>query len=367
MTDQEKALVRKDLALCLKLNAKLGEYQNRNAVQKVYNWIGMEQRFHTVIGKRYVKRLGEVLEGETDFVDCVLCNGFMMDGTAICADCLQKYRSMIPQPTEQKVSTENAAVQKMTAFSRQAANTAKQMGATAKDNLNTVSVRISEFTEENETVSAAKDKLKGIADSSMEKLQENPATAKAVEKGKEQVKKARGKWRGMSRKKRIVIVAVCVLLFAGAVGGSSSGSVGGDNVLDYIGADEKAVYKIYDKNDFYSYYDTMLMNDGNNKSGLPHISIGLHDRKVSACTLESGMNASLHVGGLHIGDDVGKIESCVKKLKAGDNSLLGEQQAPDGNWYGGYSYACKYNGKNVNITISSQNGMITEIHVQGRE
>ena len=35
LTEQEKALVRKDLALCLKLNAKLGNYQNRSAVQKI--------------------------------------------------------------------------------------------------------------------------------------------------------------------------------------------------------------------------------------------------------------------------------------------------------------------------------------------
>ena len=54
LTEQEKALVRKDLALCLKLNAKLGNYQNRSAVQKIYDWVAMEPRFHTVIGKRYV-------------------------------------------------------------------------------------------------------------------------------------------------------------------------------------------------------------------------------------------------------------------------------------------------------------------------
>ena len=364
MTDQEKALVKKDLALCLKLNAKLGDYQNLNSVQKIYNWIGMEPRFHTVIGKRYVKRLGEVLEGETDFVDCVLCNGFMMDGTAVCADCLQKYRNLIPQPAEQQKQSESGTVQKMTAFSRQAANTAKQVGVTAKDNFNTVTAKISEFTAENETVSAAKDKLIGMADNGMEKLQANPEVAKAVEKGKEQAKKAQGKWRGMSRKKRIVAVTVCVLLFLGAIGElSSSGSVGGDNVLDYLGADEKEVYKVYDKNDFYS-YDILKINDKNNRSGLPHIS--LYDGQVGACTLESGMNASLHVGGLHIGDDVSKIESCVKKLKAGDNALLGEQLAPDGNSYGGYSYSCKYKGRDVSITISSQNGIVTMILVQDR-
>lgn len=364
MTDQEKALVKKDLALCLKLNAKLGDYQNLNAVQKIYNWIGMESRFQTVIGKRYVKRLGEVLEGETDFVDCVLCNGFMMDGTAVCADCLQKYRNLIPQSTEPQIQAENGTVQKMTAFSRQAATTAKQVGATAKDNLHMVSAKISEFTEENETVNATKDKLKGMADSGMEKLQSNPEVAKAMEKGKEQANKAKRKWRGMSRKKRIVAVVVCVLLFLGAISElSSSGSVGGDNVLDYIGADEKEVYKVYDKADFYSYYDTMLINDEKNRSGLPNISISLYDGKVSGCTLESGMNASLHVGGLHIGDDVSKIEPCVKKLKAGNNGSPGEQMASDGNSYGAYSYSCKYKGKDINVVISSINGMITEIHV----
>ncbi len=367
LTEQEKALVRKDLALCLKLNAKLGNYQNRSAVQKIYDWVAMEPRFHTVIGKRYVKRLGDILEGETDFVDCVLCNGFMIDGTAVCEDCLNKYRNLILQSADTKEQTGNGTVQKMTTISERAADTARQMSATAKENLHTMSARISEFTEENETVNAAKDKLKEMADSGMEKLQNNPEAARAMEKGKEQVKKAQGKWRGMSRKKRIMIAAVCVLLFLGAIGElSSSGSVGGDNVLDYIGADEKEVYKVYDKADFYSYFDTILINDEKNRSGLPNISISLPDKKVSSCTLESGMNASLHVGGLHIGDDVNKIESCVKKLKAGDNILLGEQQVTGGHSYGGYSYSCKYKGKDVDLTITSQDGMITKIFIQSR-
>ncbi len=367
MTDQEKAFIRKDLTLCLKLDAKLGDYQNRNAVQKMYNWIGMEQRFHTAIGKRYVKRLGEVLEGETDFADCVLCNGFMMDGTAVCGECLQKYRMLISQDSGQKVQVQKDTAQKVAAFSGQAAHTAIQMGNAAKDNLHTVSAKLGEFARENETVGAAKDRLKGMADSGMEKLQNNPEAARAMEKGKEQVKKAQGKWRGMSRKKRIVIAAVCALLFLGAIGElSSSGSVGGDNVLDYIGADEKEVYKVYDKADFYSYFDTILINDEKNRSGLPNISISLPDKKVSSCTLESGMNASLHVGGLHIGDDVNKIESCVKKLKAGDNILLGEQQVTGGHSYGGYSYSCKYKGKDVDLTITSQDGVITKIFIQSR-
>ena len=194
LTEQEKALVRKDLALCLKLNAKLGNYQNRSAVQKIYDWVAMEPRFHTVIGKRYVKRLGDILEGETDFADCVLCNGFMIDGTAVCEDCLNKYRNLIPQSADTKEQTGNGTVQKMTAISERAADTARQMSASAK-----------------------------------EKLQNNPEAARAMEKGKEQVKKAQGKWRGMSRKKRIVIAAVCALLLLGGMSGASgkSGSGGG--------------------------------------------------------------------------------------------------------------------------------------------
>ena len=78
------------------------------------------------------------------------------------------------------------------------------------------------------------------------------------------------------------------------------------------------------------------------------------------------MNTSLHVGGLHIGDDVNKIESCVKKLKAGDNILLGEQQVSGGHSSGGYSYSCKYTGKDVDLTITSQDGMITKIVIQSR-
>ena len=240
MTEQEKALVKRDLALCLKLNTKLGDYQNINAVQKVYDWIGKEPRFHTVIGKRYVKRLKEVLEGETDFADCVLCNGFMMDGTAICPECLQKYRSLIPQPVEQTGQGENDTVQKMAAISRQAANKAKQMSATAKDSFNTVSEKISEFTEDNETLSIAKDKLRGIADSGMEKLQTNPDVAKVMEKGQEQAQKARGKWRKMSKKKRIVIVAVCVLLLFGVIG-----NLGGEKIESSEDAEKLLRQTIY--------------------------------------------------------------------------------------------------------------------------
>ncbi|MCI9396169.1 MAG: hypothetical protein HFI55_04540 [Lachnospiraceae bacterium] len=276
LTEQEKALVRKDLALCLKLNAKLGNYQNRSAVQKIYDWVAMEPRFHTVIGKRYVKRLGDILEGETDFVDCVLCNGFMIDGTAVCEDCLNKYRNLILQSADTKEQTGNGTVQKMATISERAADTARQMSATAKENLHTMSARISEFTEENETVNAAKDKLKEMADSGMEKLQNNPEAARAMEKGKEQVKKAQGKWRGMSRKKRIVIAAVCALLLLGGMSGASgkSGS-GGENIKTESAEDAMQLAQtLYPETKGYSltaggkktYSASDLQNDRSNKS-----------------------------------------------------------------------------------------------------
>lgn len=269
MTEKEKMLVKKDLALCLKLNAKLGNYQNRNAVQKIYNWLEMEPRFHTAIGKRYIKRLGEVLAGKTDFMDCVLCGGFMMDGTAVCGECLQKYRGLMPQSAEQKAQTEN------------------------------------------ETVNAAKDKLKGLADSGMEKLQENPTAAKAMEKGKEQAKKARGKWRGMSKKKRIVTVVVCVLLFLGAVSEMPSS---GKDLIDMVGLTEEQAWKEFGKPD--------------RRETLSGVSFGYYDDGTNYATrLNGSITAVSMTGGKSnvLGISLGDGEEAVKKAMKKEHVSLDSQ------------------------------------------
>lgn len=227
MTEDEKVLVKQDLMLCLRMNAKLGDYQNRNAVRKLYDWSAAEQKFRTVIGKRYQKRLEEVLQGETDFLDCVLCNGLMMEGTAICPDCLKKYQSLLAKTVSNPAHPEKDTARKMTALSRQTVGTVRQAGMMAKEGLNTVSARMSEFAEGNEAINTAKNKLKEMADGGMEKIQENPEIAKTMEKGRKQAAKVRGKWRRMSKKKRIVVAVVCVLLIFGVIGNLRGGVAGG--------------------------------------------------------------------------------------------------------------------------------------------
>lgn len=154
-------------------------------------------------------------------------------------------------------------------------------------------------------------------------------------------------------KKNAGIAFVVFLALSGVFGLMAGSGKVPDNVLDYMGTKDRAVYKAYDKSDFYDGGSGALTNETNNHSGLPHII--LYNGKVRGITLDSGMNTSLNVGGLHIGDSYNQAETCMAKQKA--------DKVP------GYplEYNLQYKGNDLKITIyldnPNTNGIVTRITV----
>lgn len=154
-------------------------------------------------------------------------------------------------------------------------------------------------------------------------------------------------------KKNAGIAFVVFLALSGVFGLMTGSGRVPDNVLDYMGTKDRAVYKAYDKSDFYDNGYGTLANETNNHSGLPHII--LYNGKVRGITLDSGMHASLNVGGLHIGDSYNQAETCMAKQKA--DRVPGFPM----------KYNLRYKGNDLNIIIYldnlDTNGIVTRIAI----
>ena len=154
-------------------------------------------------------------------------------------------------------------------------------------------------------------------------------------------------------KKNAAVALIAFTVLSGIFGAMTGSGRVPDNVLDYIGTKDRAVYKTYDKNDFYDSGYGTLANAKNNHSGLPHID--LYNGKVRGITLGSGMHASLNVGGLHIGDSYNQAEACMAKQKA--DRVPGFPM----------EYNLRYKGNDLKITIYldnlDTNGIVTCITI----
>ncbi len=159
-------------------------------------------------------------------------------------------------------------------------------------------------------------------------------------------------------KKNAAVALIAFTVLSGIFGAMTGSGRVPDNVLDYIGTKEQAVYKTYDKSDFYDDGFGMLDNESNNHSGLPHISIA--NGKVESVTLDSGMNTAFNVEGLRIGDNVNQLETCMEKLNADINAST---QYNTEYASGVAVYDFQYKGKSMQAMIKINTGIVERIAV----
>lgn len=132
-------------------------------------------------------------------------------------------------------------------------------------------------------------------------------------------------YRAVKKKpKKNAAIATAVFFVLVAVTGIFEEEGVPDNVLDYLGTEEKVVYQTYDKKDFQKTSERTVTNAKTYTGDLPIVTI--HDGKVYTVMIDKNSKNSFHVNGLHVGDDLKRVEECMKELGAVplqmDNSMI---------------------------------------------
>ena len=121
MSDNNRELMKKDLAYILQLNKKIN-YDNITEVKKARNMVLQKNLFKTPLGQKYIRRLEQISSGITSD-KCVLCGNDLDNSSLICTQCLSKYKDA-PDKKGSAVSSENKSAE-LTEISKQAVTTLK--------------------------------------------------------------------------------------------------------------------------------------------------------------------------------------------------------------------------------------------------
>lgn len=391
----QKQLARKDIERIVKLDTQM-DYFNAAAVEQYYRQIAEKGILVTLIGKKYMGQLKQVINGSIDWHKCLFCGSTTQGNTMICPACKAKLAGQpavfcrncgkqMPAGSDScpvcgKMKGEGYGycmhcgkkvplpdMDFMADFVKQKSKgIAGQTAKMAKENAKKMAEQGSRLRHGKQPKQSAKRMITAI----VMLLAVLAAVGLLIKIGQQMIAGVlafcavfflcRLIYKAVKKEpwKRAAVFFAVFLLLAGAADAlGGSGRVGGDAVLDYIGAKESAVYKVYGKDGFYS-DGICMINDRNNTSGLPHIA--MDGGKVIGCRLTAGMDESLHVGGVHIGDDVEQIESCMKKLHAEEKEHnLSEK---DGRLYGTVVYTCRHHGKDVTIMIIVNDSAVGEIY-----
>lgn len=231
-----KDLIKKDLAMILKLDAQI-DYSRKGVVEKYYKDIAEKNLLTTPHGKRYVKRLEQIINGDTTNDKCVFCNSQTHGDTAICPSCMAKLKpptAVYCRSCGSKMPADSASCPacgkgKDEGY-KYCAHCGKEVPMPNMEALaDNVKNKSKELAEQAAKITREKLQANPEVTKAIKKLQTNPDVAKTMAKGKKQAGKVRGKWRSLSRKKKIAVIAVCVMLLLmgiGGVGGSSGGASG---------------------------------------------------------------------------------------------------------------------------------------------
>lgn len=158
-------------------------------------------------------------------------------------------------------------------------------------------------------------------------------------------------YRAVKKKpKKNAAIATAVFFVLVAVTGIFEEEGVPDNVLDYLGTEEKVVYQTYDKDDF-DVYSSIKIYKGDT-SVLPTIAIERGEVTtidLLASETSENFHKTHHMNGLHIGDSISHMTECVRKM---DGVELGRK----GNYI---MYKCQYKGKEVILTIAISGNSIS--------
>lgn len=371
----EKELMKKDLSLIIQIDSKM-HYNDIQNVQKIYEAITQKNMFQTSLGKRYVNKLKQIIQGENTG-NCIFCGKSVTNpnNTVMCEECSSKF---IKKPTDTTQATSQNA-------STLADNTKNKIqSGDIKSQAQSIGRNISENENLQRSKECAKEMTRDIK-KSMSK--NNNSTADNASTSQQSAKRKSIVIIGIialliiiaiisvigietifsiativslgyliytcvkkkPKKKAIIVFVVCILL-TGIANGFSTG-IKSDNVLAYLGTSQEQAYKDYDSSQFREEI-CYLTNENEKTNGKPWIEIW--DGKVSTVILDSGMNSSLNVSGVHIGDSIDDITIAMEKQGAAydtNGSMSGIMET--------YNY--KYDGTKVQVIFIIKNGIVTRI------
>lgn len=429
----DKDLLRKELAIILKLDAQI-DYSQKAIVERYYKDITGKGLLTTPFGKRYMKRLGQIIGGDSVNSKCAFCDSRTQGDTLICPVCMAKLRKPSAVYCRSCGNKMNAGVMTCPVCGKNkdegyqyCAHCGNEIPMpnietitnNVKNKSRVLAEQVAKITKENvQSIAEKGTKFAGNIVTDAKAAKEKAAIAKAAKekagnekKGKNMNKKSILAWLVVfliaviivgtigldkvfaflavvalavmiymivkKKPKKNALIAFAAYLLLSCMAGVLNNSNGmPDNVLDYMGTKESDVYQLYDKSDFYveETAGMWMENNRTNKSGLPHIHLR-DDEGVVGIILESGMNSSLNVSGLYIGDDVSRVETCMKKIRATSDDSLDSlmevnENVPFANkdtygLYGCLEYSCRYNGKDLTILIFIQTSIVSEIAVIG--
>jgi hypothetical protein len=339
--NEDKALLKKDLILVLKLNSKLN-YGNIDEVQKTYDEITEQNLLTTSVGKRYLEKLKQILNG-TDSYSCMFCNAQTTQESIICKECLAKFQHPASnENTKQKadnvptelVASEKSEVKDNHTDNTEAATDAKNNGGKKVDKKK-IAIGVAALIVVIAIISAI-----GLSKifTALFVVSLGVLIYKCVKK----------------KPKRNAIIAVVVFLVLAGVAEMFSGG-SGDDLLAYLGTSQEKVFKEYEQANFYT-QNGLLTNENKAETGKAYIT--LSNGKVVDIVIQSGMYSSYNVAGVHIGDDYSTIAKAMKKKKAVYDTSYSIQGSLE-------TYRFTYDGYDVQVIFKMSGSMVDRISVTG--
>lgn len=98
MAADNKDLLKRELIWCLRINQQIN-FDDLDEVKKYQRALEKKQP-ETTVGIRYIKRLGEIADGDVVTNGCILCGNSLNSDRVFCGKCKSKYRKAVPYETE---------------------------------------------------------------------------------------------------------------------------------------------------------------------------------------------------------------------------------------------------------------------------
>lgn len=328
---EDKTLLKKDLALILKIDTKL-HYDNIAEVKKVYQTLADKKMFGTSIGQRYLKKLESVIQGN-DTDKCIFCGKQSIKQSVMCSNCLAKLQPPTEAITKSEavLSTENVIREEAQPHD-EVIETDLGIHAEKKDKKTSIIKIIAVLVVAIILISIGLDTVFTI----LMLVSLGVLIYNAVKK----------------KPKRNAAIAFVVFFVLTGVAGMFETDSNTDDVLKYLGTPQSEVFEDYSADNFYSEYN-LLTNEGKVENGKPYITMTANGN-VCTVIIESGMNSSLNVAGVYIGDSVDDMCNSMKKV----NAVYDTEYSISGTLE---TYTFKYDDYNVQVIFKIQSGMITRI------
>lgn len=329
---EDKDLLKKDLALIIKLNSKL-HYDDIAEVKKIYQAFASKNMFATSIGQRYLKKLESIIQGKNT-ATCIFCGKQCDSKSVICLECLEKLQpstKQIVQPVETS-TTDDSITKEKTKISDDSHLPEKAIQTETKDKVKNITKIVAIVVATVILIAIGLDTVFAI----LMLVSLGIIIYNTIKR----------------KPKRNAVIAFAVFFVLTGIFGMFEEDTNADNILLYLGTSQSEVFEDYNADNFYSEYN-LLTNEGTAEGGKPYVTL-TSSGNVCTVILDSGMNSSLNVAGVYIGDSLADIESAMKKVNAvydSEYSMAGILE----------TYTFKSDSYNIQVIFKLENGMVTRI------